>query len=139
MRRRALPAAILVAALLAGGCGATSSSEDDAPAFRGEQRLAAQAVEDLQDAAIEGDEARICRELLAEALADRLGGTGEGCEQTVEDALEDTDTSDLTVRAVRVSGTTATASVEAERGDADRVTTVGLAKEGGRWRVSRLA
>ena len=139
MPRRALPAAILAAALLAGGCGATTPTEEDAAEFGGEQRLVAQAIEDLQDAAIDGDEDRICRELLAEGLAERMGGTGQDCERTVRDALEDTDTSDLTVRSVEISGTTATARVKAERGDADRETTVGLAKEGARWRISRLA
>ena len=139
MHRRALPAAILAAALLAWGCGATTSSDDeDQPVLRGQQRLVAQAVEDLQDAAAGGDEDRICRELLAAALAERLGGTGKQCERTVRDALENTDTTDLSVRSVRVSGTTATARVKAERGDADRVTTVGLVKEGARWRISRL-
>ena len=57
----------------------------------------------------------------------------------MHDALENTDTTDLSVRSVAVNGTTATARVKAERGDADRVTTVGLVKEGGRWRISRLA
>jgi hypothetical protein len=139
VHRRALPALIAAGAVLATGCGATTSSdEEDPPILRGEQRLVAQAIEDLQDAATEGDEERICRELLAEDLAERLGGTGQECEPTVRDALENTDTTDLTVRAVTVRGTTATARVEAERGDADRVTSVGLVKEGARWRISRL-
>jgi hypothetical protein len=140
VHRRALPAAIIAAALVAGGCGATTSSDDEgAPVLRGEQQRVAQAIEDLQDAATDGDEDRICRELLAEALAERLGGTGQRCERTVRDALENADTSDLSVRSARVSGTRATARVKAERGDADRVTTVGLVKEGARWRISRLA
>jgi hypothetical protein len=139
VHRRALPGLIAAGALLAAGCGATTSSdEEDPPVLRGEQQLVGQAIEDLQDAATEGDEERICRELLAKDLAERLGGTGQECEPTVRDALENTDTTDLTVRAVTVSGMTATARVEAERGDADRVTTVGLVKEGARWRISRL-
>ena len=140
MHRRALPAVIAAVALLAGGCGATTSSDDETPpALRGEQQLVAQAIEDLQKAATEGDEERICRELLAKALAERFGGTGRDCERRVHDALENTDTTDLSVRSVAVTGNTARARVEAERGDADRVTTVGLIKEGARWRISRLA
>jgi hypothetical protein len=139
VHRRALPALLAAGALLAGGCGATTSSdEEDPPVLRGEQRLVAETIEDLQEAATEGDEERICRELLAKDLAERLGGTGQDCEPTVRDALENTDTTDLSVRAVQVSATTATARVKAERGDADRVTSVGLVKEGARWRISRL-
>jgi hypothetical protein len=137
MRIRALPAAALTLALLAGGC-ATSGSKDSSADFRGEQRLVAATVEDLQSAASGGDEGKICRELLARSTADRLARAGRSCRETVEDALKDADGSELTVRSVRVDGTRATAAVEEDRGDDDRVSTVRLVKEGGRWRLETL-
>lgn len=137
MRARALPPAALALAVMAAGC-ASSGSNDSTADFRGEQRLVATTVEDLQSAAVDGDEGKICRELLATSVADPLARGGRTCQQTVEDALKDADSSDLTVRSVRVDGTRATAAVKEERGKEDRVSTVRLVKEGGRWRIATL-
>jgi hypothetical protein len=135
MRARALVPAVVALALLAGGC-ASSTSRSSARDFRGEQRLVASAVEDLQSAASDGDEGKICRELLARSVVVRLAGRGRTCPQTVNKAIKDADSSDLTVRSVRVSGARASAAVKEERGKADRVSTVRLVKEGGRWRIA---
>jgi hypothetical protein len=137
MRARALPPAALVLAVLAGGC-ASSTSSDSTGDFRGEQRLVATTVEDLESAASDGDEGKICRELLARSVVDRLARNGRTCRQTVDDALKDADTSDLTVRSVQVDGARASAAVEEDRGKADRVSTVRLVKEAGRWRIATL-
>jgi hypothetical protein len=137
MRARALLTAAAALALLAGGC-ASSGSRSSARDFRGEQRLVATTVEDLQSAASDGDEGKICRELMARSVVARLAGRGRTCPQTVKDALKDADTSDMTVRSVRVNGARASASVKEERGKADRISTVRLVKEGGRWRIATL-
>jgi hypothetical protein len=137
MRARALLPAGLALAALIGGC-ATSGSNDSTADFRGEQRLVAATVEDLESAASDGDEGKICRELLARSVVDRLARHGRTCQQTVKDALKDADGSDLTVRSVQVDGPRASAAVEEERGDADRVSTVRLVKQGGRWRLETL-
>ena len=67
---RTLPA-VLVAALaiaLAAGCAPSSSSSSNSTSkFKGDARLAAQTVEDLQSAASDSDEAKICDQLLARA------------------------------------------------------------------------
>jgi hypothetical protein len=136
MRARAVMPAALAVALVA-GC-ASSGSVDSSKDFRGEQRLVAATVEDLESAASDGDEGEICRELLARSLAGRLARAGRSCVQTVEDAIKDADSSDLTVRSVRINGTRATAAVKEDLGDADRVATVRLVKEGRRWRITTL-
>jgi hypothetical protein len=137
MRARALTPAALTVALLAGGC-ASSGSVDSSEDFRGQQRLVATAVEDLESAASDGDEGKICRELASRSLARRLARNGRSCAQTVDDAIKDADSSDLTVQSVRIAGTRATASVKEDLGDADRTATVGLVREGGRWRLATL-
>jgi hypothetical protein len=71
-------------------------------------------------------------------VVDRLAQAGRTCQQTVKDALKDADTSDLTVRSVQVDGARASVAVEENRGRADRVSTVRLVKEGGRWRIATL-
>jgi hypothetical protein len=133
----ALFAAALAVAALAAGCAAqTSSSSNSVSKFRGDQRAAAQVVEDLQAAANDSDEAKICDQILAKALATRLAAAGHGCPAVVDATLKDTDSTDMTVEAVRVDGNRATARVKFETGKQDRRGAIALVRERGAWRVS---
>ena|SRR5215207_4205777 len=135
---RSLLALLVAAAAVVAGCGGQQSSEDTSDRFRGQQRLVANTVEDLQSAAEDSDEGKICRDLLAQALADRLArGTG-GCQATVAAALDDTDTNELDVRSVQITGERATARVRLETGDRDRVARVTLVRERNGWRIAAL-
>jgi len=133
----ALLAAALALAVAAAGCAPQrSSSSDSVKKFTGDQRAAAQAVEDLESAAQDGDEAKICAQVLAKALADRLAAAGNDCASAVNAAIKDTDSLDMTVEAVRVDGDRATARVKYETGKNDRRGNVALVREGGRWRIA---
>jgi Putative lumazine-binding len=133
----ALLAAALALAVTAAGCAPQrSSTSDSVKKFTGDQRAAAQTVEDLESAAQDGDEAKICTQVLAKALADRLAAAGNGCASAVNAAIKDTDSLDMTVEAVRVNGDRATARVKFETGKNDRRGNVALAREGGRWRIA---
>jgi hypothetical protein len=131
-----LSIALLAAAALAAACAPQqSSSSDKVSQFTGDQRAAAQAVEDLESAAQDSNEAKLCTQVLAKAFANRLAAAGRGCEAAVKAAIKDTDSIDMTVEAVRVTGDRATARVKFETGKTDRRGTVALVREGGRWRV----
>jgi hypothetical protein len=134
------PLIALLAALgaLLSGCAPQASTSNSASDFRGAQRQVAQAIEDLQSAGSDGDQARICRDLLSQELAGRLASGGRSCAANVDAALKDTDSFDLTVESVRVNGTQATARVKLETGTNDRRATISLVREGGRWRIAGL-
>jgi hypothetical protein len=129
---------LAAAALVVAGCGGQQGSEDTSDRFRGQQRLVANTVEDLQSAAEDSDEGKICRDLLARALVQRLARGAGGCQATVAAALEDTDSSELEVRSVRITGERATARVRMETGDRDRVAEVTLARERNGWRIAEI-
>jgi Putative lumazine-binding len=132
----AILAAVVATAVL-GGCTQATTSKDSTANFKGEQRLVATTVEDLQSAGAKGDQGTICRQLLAGDLV-RSIARGATCERRVDAALKDTDTFDLTVQSVAVAGTKATARVKTENGAKDKTATLGLLKEAGRWKVSDL-
>ena len=128
---------MLAVAVLAAGCAPQqSSSSDSVTKFTGDQRAAAQTVEDLDKAAGDSDEAKICNQILSRALAGRIAANGRGCGPGVDAAIKDTDSTDMTVEAVRVTGDTATARVKLETGKKDRGGNIALVREGGRWRIS---
>ena len=137
-RSALLALAVAAVALLAGCAPSTTSSSNSTSKFKGDQRQAAQTIKDLEAAANDGDEAKICRDLLSRSLAGRLASHGASCAAAAKGAVKDTDSVGMTVEQVRINGDRATARVTLDRGDKDRVTNIQLVLEGGRWRISAL-
>jgi hypothetical protein len=126
----------LLAALTLAACG--SGGSDSSTDFEGDQREVASAVEDLQSAASDEDASEICRTLLAQSLLEQIRSRGLQCATAVKAALDATDTTELDVQSVQVSGTTATARVESGSGDNATTRTVRLAREGRNWKIAAL-
>jgi hypothetical protein len=137
---RSLPPIALLAAVLVAGCTTQSSNDDDSTGkFRGDQRLVANTVEDFESAASKGDQDKLCRDLLATALVQQFAQRGGTCEKAVDAALKDTDSFDLTVERVTITGQNATATVKADRGKKDINQSLTLVKQGAGWRISAFA
>jgi hypothetical protein len=136
--RSAVLAAAVAAAAVAGCAPSTTSSSNSTSKFRGDQRQAAQTIEDLEAAANDGNETKICNELLSRALAGRLASHGASCPVATKGAVKDADSVGMTVEQVRINGDRATARVKLERGDKDRFANIQLVREGGRWKISQL-
>jgi hypothetical protein len=134
--RTLTPIALVAAALLAGCTASSTSNDDDTGKFSGDQRLVANTVEDFESAASKGDQDKICRDLLAKALVQQYAQRGGTCEKAVDGALKDTDSFDLTVEKVAISGQQATATVKADRGKKDINQSLTLVKQGAGWRIS---
>lgn len=142
---RSLLAAAAMAAVF-GGC--SQADDDDAADFKGEQKLVANVVDDLQDAGRDKDGDAVCA-LLAPDLVKKIRATAGGnasCAEAVDDALDDADAFDIDVKSVKVTGTTATAVVESKENDDEVRDTLSFVKvqAGGspprmRWKLSALA
>lgn len=127
MRRATLTLALLALALP--GCGAAATSAGE---FEGEARRVAEVVEELQEAGQAREGERICAEILARPLVERLGGGG--CAEELEDALGDADDFELVVEDVTVQGARAQARVT----NLERLRTIELVRQGADWRVASL-
>ena len=128
-RHRAVLTASLALFLATGaGCGATG---DGAAELSGEEARVAQVVEDLEEAAREGEERRICRQLLFAELARRAGD----CNRAVSEALDASDLSALAVENVDIQGSSATARVASGTEEKERVT-MQFARVGRDWRIA---
>ena len=123
--RRVVP---LLAVLALSGCGEAGSSRD----FQGEERRVADAIGDIERAGRAQDEEKLCNELFARALVERLQAGSTDCRQEIGTALKDADDFELDVQDVAIRGNRATARVKGPQG----VRTLALVREGGRWRLS---
>lgn len=124
---------LIACGLLLAGCGGEPSSAEN---FQGEQRAVAAVVEEIQTAGERRDAELMCRELVAQALRDRLGEAGSSCDKEMEKAIDDADGFDISVEKVTVSGTTADVEVKGDVGGKERTTTLEMVKEDGRWRAA---
>lgn len=128
---------IVIAATALSGC--TASTEDSATEFKGTQAEVAKVIEDLQDAGQRRDENKICEQLIAAELRDRIKAAGAvDCQSAMEDVLGDADTFELEVKKVTVEGTTATVDVLSDGRTKDRTDTLRLVKQRGAWRIAAL-
>ena len=128
----ALPALFLLSLT---GCGAAADSAED---FKGEERAVAEVIETLQTAGERRDATQICNEILAADLKRRLEAGAGNCLDEIKDAVDEAEDTELTVKNVQVSGTTATAKVLGRDGERDRLSSLELRKESGRWRLTSL-
>ena len=129
---RPLLALVAVLAATAAGCGAANQPSQD---FSGAEEDVAEVVEELQTAAQKDEATRICTEILSTALSRRLG---EGCTDTVQSAIEDTDVFEVGADTVRISGERARVRLDAGR-DGERQELLEMVRETrGGWRIDRF-
>jgi hypothetical protein len=127
----------LLAALVLAGCAPSGGGGVDTDEFQGERKAFAEALDELTDAARRGDGQRVCSDLLARALVDRIGR--RRCADAVEEQIDDADVFDLDVERIDVRGNRATARVLSDFAGEERPRTVTLVKEGGDWRLAGIA
>jgi hypothetical protein len=134
-----MTAATLAAAAVLSGCAA--ATKDSAKDFTGERKAVAQTVEDLQKAGSKSDEAKICDDLLATAVAKTfkdINGRPTTCAKALKPRLDDADTFEMTVKKVTITGNRAIAVVKSEAGKKDRTDTLDLIKEGSNWKLMSI-
>jgi hypothetical protein len=134
MRRRLLPLPLLLAALVAGCGGSTSSSPD----FEGEEKAVADQVEKIQSAGESRDAKQLCDDVLAVELRDAIAAAGSSCEVELDKAIRDADDFNLDVEDVTVTGDTAVAKVKTGSGDDADTRDFEFEKEGDAWRATSL-
>jgi hypothetical protein len=118
-------------------CGSTVSTSK----FTGEQREVAQTISNLQSDVRAADQQKICSNDLAAPVVARLGATPGGCKQALKGQLSEIDNFDATVESVQITGSkrTATARVKSTYNGKNRVTTVNVIDERGKWKILSVA
>jgi hypothetical protein len=130
---RSLP---LLLALAIAGCGQAASSASD---FKGAKKDVADTIEQLQTSAQSRKPEDICADVLSRALVEKLKTAGHDCVDEMDKVTSDADDYELDVKAVTITGTTATARVTGRKGGKDdAVTNYALAREDGKWRLTNL-
>jgi hypothetical protein len=135
MRRLHAPITVLAAALALGGC--TAAGTTSAGNFKGDEQAVAKVVDNLQKAARQGQNEKVCTDIFTKDLAAKFDAGGTTCAGEVKDAIRDVNDYDFKVTGVNVTGTTATATVTQDK--VHKTATFGFQKVGPDWRLSSLS
>src|SRR3954454_22553900 len=123
------PVALAAAALALAGCGSGPSDEQQVRT----------AVEAFSDATVAKDYQRLCDDLLAPALVEKIKQAGLPCEVALQRGLGDVRQPKLTLGRVTVQGDSATADVRTSAaGQKPSHDTLKLSKVAGDWRIASL-
>jgi hypothetical protein len=128
MRRPLTLIALLLATGSLAGC-TTAGQNASAGSFEGEERDVAQVIDDLKGSR---DPEEICSRILTDEFAKSLEADGHDCVAEVQATIRDTASTDMDVRDVTISGSTATAEVRQD----DLSATFELERDGESWRIS---
>src|SRR5690349_20103652 len=111
MRRSLLVTPLVLAAALAGCAGTTNNS---ASKFKGDQAAVGKVMENLETYSQPGRSVpgKVCGQRLTTDLQHQLAARGTSCKDTVDSALRNAETYQLTVQNVAINGTRATAEVK---------------------------
>ncbi len=129
--------AFVATALALSSCGG-DRPRDSAKDFSGVAGAVAATVEDMEEAARNEDEGRLCTKLLSDSLLAAVEEEDIRCETAVREAFQDADSLDLTVEDVSITGDTATARVTSGRGSNEKTNSLQLEKSGAVWKISAL-
>jgi hypothetical protein len=128
--------ALLCLPPLVAGAAACGTKVVSTGAFKGEAHAVAQAISNLQSDVTAGDQQKVCANDLARAVLAHLDAAHGGCKEAIKSQLAEIDNPELSVKAVQVSGTSASAQVKSVFSGKSRLSTLALVKESGRWKVS---
>ena len=128
MRRPVTLLALLLSTAALSGCTAAPQNTS-AGDFKGAEADVAKAIDDLK-ASRNPDE--ICKDYLTQAYARSLAAGGRDCQDEVEAMIRDVAGTDLDVRKVTISGSTAQAEVR----QGGKSATFELERGSGGWQIS---
>jgi hypothetical protein len=137
MSRPTKPLSLLLAVASLGlglaACGKTASTNK----FSGEEHEVAQGIANLQSDARSAEPQKVCSNDLAGAVVARLNAAPGGCKQALKGQLSEIDNFDVTVESVQVTAPkhTAVAKVKSIYNGKNRIRTVSLVYEGGKWKI----
>lgn len=124
----------LTAAVWLGACGGGQKTSESAKRFSGDQRKVAQVVEDFQAAAHDGDNKRVCNEVISKR------DHPENCESDVRTyfSRKQNRKVQLDVLTVSIKGSNASARVAIKNVGRPRTVTYPLIMESGKWKLTSV-
>jgi copper chaperone CopZ len=130
-----LCAVLLVIGLSA--CATTVSTSG----YKGESKDVAQTIKAYQSDVTAGDEKKVCNNDLAASVLKSLSSTRGGCQKVIKDQLKEVASFELAVQSIQITsaGHAATAKVKSKYSGKQKISSILLVKEAGKWKIAKFS
>jgi copper chaperone CopZ len=128
-------AVLLIVGLSA--CATTVSTSG----YKGEAKDVAQTVKNLQSDVTASEEKKVCDNDLAASVVKGLSSSSGGCQKAIKDQLTEIASFEATIESIQITspGKTATAKVKSKYSGKNRVSSILLVKESGKWKIAKFS
>jgi hypothetical protein len=109
--------------------------------YKGEAKDVAQTIKNLQSDATAGEQKKVCNNDLAGSVVKSLSSATGGCQQVIKEQLKEIASLEVTVESIQITsaGHTATAKAKSKFAGKNKVSTISLVKEAGKWKVAMVS
>lgn len=130
-----LCAVLLVVGLSA--CATTVSTSG----YKGEAKAVAQTIKDFQSDATAGEAKKVCDNDLAAPVVKSLSSAPGGCQQVIKDQLKEIASFEVDVQSIQITsaGHAATARVKSKYSGKNKISSILLVKEAGKWKIAKFS
>jgi copper chaperone CopZ len=109
--------------------------------YKGEAKDVAQTVKNFQSDVTAGEEKKVCNNDLAASVVKGLSSAPGGCQQVIKEQLKEIASFEVDVQKITITGAghAATASVESKYSGKNKISSVLLVEEAGKWKIAKFS
>ena len=137
LKRASLQSCAVLLVIGLSACATTVSTSG----YKGEAKDIAQTIKNLQSDVTAGDQKKVCQNDLASSVVKSLSSAPGGCQQAIKDQLKEIASFELTVNSIQLTsaGHAAVAKVKSKYSGKNKISTISLVKEGGKWKIAKVS
>jgi copper chaperone CopZ len=137
LKRSSLQSCAVLLVIGLSACATTVSTSG----YKGEAKDVAQTIKNLQADVTAGEQKKVCNNDLAGSVVKSLSSAKGGCQQAIKDQLAEVASFEVNVQSIQITsaGHAATAKAKSKYAGKNKVSTISLVKEAGKWKIAKFS
>jgi copper chaperone CopZ len=140
VKRASLQSSAVLLVIALSACATTVSTSG----YKGEAKDVAQTVKNLQADVTAGEQKKVCDNDLAAPVVKRLSSAPGGCQQAIKDQLKEIASFEIDIQSIQIVPITgadksATARVKSKYSGKNRISSILLVNESGKWKIANFS
>jgi copper chaperone CopZ len=136
LKRASLQSCAVLLVIGLSACATTVSTSG----YKGEAKEVAQTIKNLQSDVTAGEQKKVCNNDLASSVVKSISSAAGGCQQVIKEQLKEIASFEVNVQSIQITsaGHAASARVKSKYSGKNKLSTILLVKEAGKWKIAKV-